>query len=178
MIEYKTVNSTNYAIRTKANVLASDITIAFAVYLNTAGEKLTKRLTQQFHKQYTSVDTNVLNVTEELINAGIQRLNRVPCSKVNIAGNGLYTLRGLYTQEDINQYMFELLQGIFTSRELKVPIEEVYSGGQSGFDEAGAIAADDLGIPVTIISTSDWKYKDENGYTIRNEDWFKARFIF
>lgn len=95
---------------------------------------------------------------------------------LNIAGNGLYTMRGKYSQEQVDNFTYELLKAVLESPRLKNKIESIRSGGQTGFDEAGAKAGMRLGIPTTVHAPKGWTFRPEDGKDYSNERAFKERF--
>ena len=168
-INFITIPSKNYADRTKANAEWSDITMALAEDFNTAGEKLTKTVAGN---KYVSanisndVSTIVNNIYNQLISKG-----KIKDIKLNIAGNGIYSLKDTQSQYDTK--LIDIIKGLQAKG---VTISEIRSGGQTGIDEAGAKAGQFLNIKTTITSTSDFKFRNKQGVDINNEQAFKARF--
>ena len=168
-INFVTSPSKNYADRTRANVEWSDITIALAEDFSTAGEKLTKTVAGN---KYVSanisndVSTIVNNIYNQLVSKG-----KTKDIKLNIAGNGIYSLKDTQSQYDAK--LIDIIKGLQAKG---VTISEIRSGGQTGIDEAGAKAGQFLNIKTTITSTSDFKFRNKQGVDISNEQAFKARF--
>lgn len=168
-INFVTSPSKNYADRTRANVEWSDITIALAEDFSTAGEKLTKTVAGN---KYVSanisndVSTIVNNIYNQLVSKG-----KTKDIKLNIAGNGIYSLKDTQSQYDVK--LIDIIKGLQAKG---VTISEIRSGGQTGIDEAGAKAGQFLNIKTTITSTSDFKFRNKQGVDISNEQAFKARF--
>jgi predicted NAD-dependent protein-ADP-ribosyltransferase YbiA (DUF1768 family) len=169
--------STGYKQRTIKNASA-DATIAIAVDFNSAGEILTKNSVLNQGKVYMPIDGNRLEVTKERVDKIVNALNSIGKDEIslNIAGNGIYTMRDKYTQEQVDKFTYDLLKAIVESSDLKVKISSIRTGGQTGFDEAGAKAGIKLGIPVTVLAPKGWKFRDINGKDISNEKLFKERF--
>lgn len=169
-INFITSPSKNYADRTRANVEWSDITIALAEDFSTAGEKLTKTVAGN---KYVSanisndVSTIVNNIYNQLVSKG-----KTKDIKLNIAGNGIYSLKDTQSQYDAK--LIDIIKGLQAKG---VTISEIRSGGQTGIDEAGAKAGQFLNIKTTITSTSDFKFRNKQGVDISNEQAFKARFV-
>jgi predicted kinase len=183
-IEFKEEQTSGYRNRTIKNASA-DATIAMAIDFNSAGEKLTKSSVLSQNKKYIPVDANKLEVTEQRVNNIVNSLNSINKQRnlfdnngisLNIAGNGLYTMKGKYTQEQIDEFTYQLLKAVVESPNLKNKIEFIRTGGQTGFDEAGAKAGIRLGIPTTILAPKGWVFRDINGRDISNEQQFKNRF--
>ena len=102
----------------------------------------------------------------------------MPSNKItlNMAGNGIYTMKGKYTQEQLDEYVYQLLSAVINSENLKNKIISIRSGGQTGIDEAGAKAGMRLGIPTTILAPKGWTFRPINGKDKSSESEFKARF--
>ena len=168
--------STGYRERTIENAEWSDITLALAVDFTTAGEKLTKKSAgkKYVNHQLAFVDVSFAKQGAEEIFKDIKR-KKLPTKniKLNIAGNGIYSLDGFMTQDEINDYTTSLLKELMN---LGVTISSIRSGGQTGADEAGIIAAQRLGIPNEVHTTKDWKFRGADGKDIKDETAFKSRF--
>lgn len=95
---------------------------------------------------------------------------------LNIAGNGIYTMKGIYTQEEIDQFTYELLKAVIKSPNLKNKIISIRTGGQTGFDEAGTKAGIRLGLPTLTLAPKNWTFRNVNGQDISDEKLFKDRF--
>lgn len=191
-INFQEDQNTGYAARTRINASA-DATIAIAVDFNSAGEKLTKNSVIEQGKKYiprnldemfSSVDPFDLNKGYELndkfifqIAEGIvMDLNSVNAKTLNIAGNGIYTMKGKYSQDLLDQAVERLLEYVIYSDNLKNKIVSIRTGGQTGIDEAGAKAGIKLGVSTTILAPKNWKFRDVTGKDISNEQQFKQRF--
>jgi len=174
-INFQEEPTSGYRNRTIKNASA-DATIAFAVDFNSAGERLTKSSVLGQNKKYIPVDAASLNISEERVNNIINALNDVNAKTLNIAGNGIYTMKNKYTQEQLDEFTFQLLSAVLSSPKLKNKIESIRSGGQTGFDEAGAKAGIRLGIPTTVLAPKGWLFRNINGKNIGNEQLFKERF--
>jgi hypothetical protein len=173
--KFEEEKTSGYRNRTIKNASA-DATIAIAVDFNSAGEKLTKSSVLNQKKKYIPIDANNLEVTPERVDKIVDELNSVNANTLNIAGNGLYTMKGKYTQKQVDDFTYELLNQVLNSPNLKTKIESIRSGGQTGFDEAGIKAGIRLGLPTIILAPKGWTFRDVNGKDISNEQQFKARF--
>ena len=131
-----------YRDRTKHNADAAGATVAVAADFTTAGERLTKNLAAD---KYTAID-----IREDPEMAGKQLaafMANKGTTTLNVAGNGIYTLiKHGWSQEQVNRHVYNLLAAAHAER----PITKIVSGGQTGVDIAGAIAARVLGIPAEI----------------------------
>ena len=81
-----------------------------------------------------------------------------------------------FNQEEVDLMTYNLLKAVLESPNLKTKIESIRTGGQTGFDEAGAKAAIKLGIPTLVLAPKGWKFRNESGQDISDEKQFKARF--
>lgn len=166
-INFQEHTETGYAIRTWDNARLSDLTIAFAIDFNTPGELLTRKAA---YGKYHAV--NLLYSIEEAVESCLKEIDRRKATRLNIAGNGIYTLYkdGLVSQEQVNEYIEIVLTAIcytdFTIR----------SGGQTGADQAGLIAGDKLGLETTCLAPKNWMFRDINGKDICSEVLFLKRF--
>lgn len=176
----------DYPSRTKINARAN-VTIAFAADFNSAGEKLTKTSVLNQKNLYIPVDlTKGLLASPDRVNTLVDRLNRLHVNtdlfnynviSINIAGNGIYSLKSICTQEELDEFIYDFLYKATNHPDLKIKIGTVRSGGQTGADEAGAKAGDRLSLPVTILAPKGYKFRDINGVDISDEVKFKARFL-
>lgn len=181
-------SSIGYRQRTIENAQSADMTIAFAVDFNTAGERLTKNATEQAGKLYQPIDISNISTNfstssstaDITVNNIVSGLNTVNAKSINIAGNGIYTFvtRGL-TQEQIDTLVYEMLNRIVNNPNLKNRIEKIITGGQTGIDEAGAKAGARLGIYTEVHAPKDWVYRTVDGIDHKGKDaeeGFKSRF--
>jgi hypothetical protein len=174
MVDFEEEQSHGYKIRTIKNASA-DATIAFAVDFSTGGEVLTKTSVIEQGNKYIPIDVHDINSILQL-EAAIHALNDCKAKTLNIAGNGLYTMKGRFTQQEVDKMTYGVLNHILCSPKLLTKIELIRSGGQSGFDEAGIKAAIKLNIPALILAPKGWLYRDVDGTDIRDEATFKNRF--
>ena len=174
-IDFQEDQNTGYAARTRINASA-DATIALATDFNSAGEKLTKSSVLAQNKMYIPIDASSIQVTAERVNRIVDMLNSVNARTLNIAGNGIYTMRGKYTQAQVDNFTYGLLKAVTESPRLNNKIESVRSGGQTGFDEAGAKAGIRLGLPTIVLAPKGWKFRNISGVDISSESSFKSRF--
>lgn len=136
-------SSHTYSPRTYENASRADLTVAFACDFTTAGEKLTHKAAGD---RFVSIDlkTDPLQAARILYKSMRDRNAR----SLNVAGNGLYTLsRNSWTQKGVNDYIYAVLAKVHEYW----PIQSVRSGGQTGADIAGIVAAYALKIPATAL---------------------------
>jgi hypothetical protein len=197
-----TESTGSYSQRTKENADWSDITLALAVDFNTYGETLTAQQAGCKDKEYlgnrdpregvedkyihSAIPSNGHPDTENIeIDAAdyyakeifkeLQKKNKIDNIKLNIAGNGIYTFakNNFATQEELNQYVYNLLSEL---QKLGVTISKIRSGGQTGIDEAGIIAAQRLGIPASVHAPKDFRFRDASGKDRYDKKAFLERF--
>lgn len=183
-ITFTESTSAAYPPRTYANAKA-DATIALATDFDSAGEKLTKKAVLEQGKKYISLgipqtkpkDLLSWHPKETAVKGIVDDLNSINAKTLNIAGNGIYTMRESgYTQPEIDEMVYRLIKAVLEHPGLKNKIESIRSGGQTGVDEAGAKAGVRLGIPTEVHTTKGWRFRPENGKDISEEMKFKARF--
>ena len=177
-----------YQKRTAENAQADDvdITLSFAVDFSTYGERATARAAGD---SIVQEDIPVLKGGKgiDLSRAAVDSVVGSICDRlplefvdgepfgVNIAGNGLYTLAGKgVTQEQCNRFLTEVLKGL---KERGLDVVSVRTGGQTGVDEAGAVAASSLGIRTTVHAPKGWTYRGADGKDVSDEASFKKRFV-
>lgn len=166
--------NTGYRGRTIKNASA-DATIAFAVDFNTAGEKLTRNSVLSQKKLYIPIDANNLEITSRRVERIISLFNNHSVKTLNIAGNGIYTVKGKITQQQADDFVYNLLKQVIPLLDNK--IELIRSGGQTCFDEAGIKAGNKLGIDTLVLAPKGWKFRNISGVDISNEKEFKSRFL-
>lgn len=166
-----------YRGRTIENASA-DATIAFAINFNTVGEKLTRKSVLAQGKKYIPIDVSTgLEFTLETVEVVVEELNSIKAKTLNIAGNGIYNLQGRFTQPQIDTFVYTFLKSVLTNSQLINPVVKIQTGGQTGFDEAGAKAGIKLGIPTTIIAPKGYGFRNIKGVDIFDEKLFKERFL-
>lgn len=156
MINIREHREFGYAARTKHNA-EQGVTLAVAVDFTTGGERLTTKCAKGkiVHFDARNFTSEIAAKTDKLI----ALLKENNCRTVNVAGNGIYTYkRKGFTQEGVNSVVYMILKRVHE----KYPLEHIVSGGQSGADLAGLIAAAHIGIDCT----GTWP----RGYVMRFED--------
>lgn len=162
-----------YSDRTKKNAKWADLTIAFGVNFNTAGERLTATVAGDNYYAIKLGEYSKEAVAKTLIEIA-KRFKSKKGLKINIAGNGLYTLDKYgFTQNNANESVKIVLD---TLQRIGLDISEIRSGGQTGFDEAGVKAADTLGIKWSILAPKGYWFRDANDKDISGREAFMARF--
>ncbi len=127
-----------YAPRTRLNARSADLTVAFALDFSTPGERLTHKAAGE---RYRAIDLALPAVDAARLLYAAARKHQA--KTVNVAGNGIYTLaQHGWTQERANAHLVDVLGLVHQHW----GIERVISGGQTGIDIAGIVAACHLGI--------------------------------
>lgn len=163
MINIREHSSSSYAPRTWHNA-AQGVTLAIAVDFSTAGEKLTTRASEKngiVHLDAKDFATSWFPAARELYT----RLKEKDLHVINVAGNGIYTYQKHgFTQEGVNNMVRLVLEKV--SEYWK--IEHVVSGGQTGADLAGLIAAAHLDIDCTGMWPKGYKMRFEDGIDVNH----------
>jgi hypothetical protein len=156
-IEIIAHKSSGYGPRTYANAHEGDLTIAVAANYKTVGERLThKAAGDKFLALPLAMDA--LEAARLMYRTLRDRDLKNPV--INVAGNGMQTMnRNGFTQEFVNIRLLEILSPVHKHW----PIAKVISGGQTGADMAGGIAAHALGIPVKLHFPAGFKQRYADG---------------
>ncbi len=135
IVEHK---SASYGPRTYHNASVAGITIALAVDYTTAGERLTHKAAGDKYVKLP-LSTDYLQLARVLYGNMRQKEAR----SINVAGNGIYTLlKHGWSQEQVNRVVYDILAQVHKFWR----IDKIVSGGQTGVDLAGGVAAYKLGI--------------------------------
>lgn len=171
MITFQEHEQTGYAMRTRENARLSDLTIAFAIDFTTPGEILTRKAA---YGKYLAIDFNLLLTDINAVASTIlKEMERRKVRVLNVAGNGLYSLKHLCDQEFIN----DRLMLVFTIIILNYGnYFDIRSGGQTGLDEAALVTGDFLNMPTTCLAPKHWMFRNINGKDICNQSLFLKRF--
>ncbi|MCF0168476.1 MAG: hypothetical protein HUJ93_07560, partial [Bacteroidales bacterium] len=140
-----------------------------------AGEKLVKipipqdlgMLSQDEYEEFISV-------ASRRILSNITTLSSDTPLRINIAGNRLaiFHSHGI-RQGTLDKLVYEVIKAVVAGKCDRFIIR---SGGQSGADEAGIKAAMRLGLSCSVLAPKGWKFSEETGKEIENEELFKSRF--
>lgn len=183
-IEFIEDQNEGYAPRTRINASA-DITLAFALDFTTAGEKLTKRCVMEQGKMYIPISKIYYEgwaaIGDVAFESAIRCKNGITTPKdvvLNIAGNGIYTLKSRLQQYQVDRYVFKFVTQFVSFLQVsELNVVTIRSGGQTGFDEAGLKAAQKLNIPAICLAPKGWKFRNIAHRDISDEQEFKERFI-
>lgn len=153
-----TTTAATYPDRTRKNAQQTDATWAAAVDFNSRGEQFTAKVAGK-----KLVQTPLSGDVKEIANTIIAHLKASKAKSLNIAGNGLHTLKKRFpnfNDEQLQAKVDKRVLDILTIVHAAHPISEIRTGGQTGVDEAGAKAGRALGIPTKVLMPA--------GYRIRN----------
>lgn len=158
MLEIVEFHSSTYRPRTKHNADAADITIALAEDYTTAGERLTRNVAGDTRYLPLPIRRKSIESARDLYRQLRERGLHNPI--INVAGNGIYTLKYYdWTQSKVNRYLYRVLVRVHEHW----PIKKVVSGGQTGVDIAGIVAATALGIDATATLPKGYVQRDIDG---------------
>lgn len=158
MINIREHTSSSYGPRTWHNA-AQGVTLAVAVDFSTAGEKLTTKAAQKngiVHLDARLFKGCWIQAARELY----KKLKDSNCRVVNIAGNGIYTYsKWGFDQQDVNSMVEVVLKQVHQYLKL----DHIVSGGQTGADLAGLVAAAKLDIDCTGMWPKGYKMRFKDG---------------
>lgn len=163
LIEHR---SAHYAPRTFFNASRADLTIAIAVNYHTGGERLTHKAAGE---RYLALPIEL--TTLESARLLYRELKTRNVKTLNIAGNGIYTLtKSGFTQDYVNRYLFDVLSHV----KPHWAIDLIVTGGQTGIDTAGVVAACALGYAVEVCYPKGFRLRFEDGIDKQHsERWVK-----
>jgi len=165
-----------YTARTEINAREADVTFAIATNFESAGEKLTKAMAVKHKKVYIPVSPfgDVVEKADKIVEKINQIFEGRHYVTFNIAGNGLSTMKGALTQEQCDDFTFNLLFSIVNHPKLKTKVKSIRSGGQTGFDEAGIKAGIKLKLDTTAYYPRGYRIRDmQSDRTQTREEVFK-----
>ena len=158
--------SGGYKARTVHNCKTSKFTIAVATDYTTAGERLTKTAAGNRYSSLAYEDGNNKKKLDKLISilsAPVATLYGSQELTIHFAGNGIYTLAKTgITQKMADRRAYTILKYLHSVAH----ISKLYSGGQSGMDEAGVKAALRLGINVEVNMPENNRVRFEDGIDV------------
>lgn len=152
--------SSSYGPRTWENASRGDVTVAFAVDFQTAGEKLTHKASGE---KYIGLPISTALMTSEHAIQCARKLFAFArsrnCRCLNVAGNGIYTLaKSGISQADVNLFVASVLGKVHEHHALS----KVISGGQTGVDVAGAVAGVVIGVHTQVLLPRGFIQRDES----------------
>jgi len=157
MLDVNEHSSPKYPPRTWANAARADLTAAFALDFSTGGEVLTRKAAGS---KYIAVKLTAAPLVAAMYLIDCRDTHN-PRATLNIAGNGMHTLgRHLWTQDRVNRWVYQTLKQVHEHE----PIAHIFTGGQTGVDIAGAVAAVKLEIPCTVNLPRGLIQRDSHGF--------------
>lgn len=145
MIVVNQHTSAKYSPRTRMNAEVADVTVTFACDPTTRGEVLTHNSAGKQHIGFLLTEHS----SAQLIAGGL--LNFMVfhnCTCLNIAGNGIFTLnKHGWNQPRVNSFVADVLNRVTQQYDREFV---VVTGGQTGVDLAGAVAAVYCGLDTTV----------------------------
>ena len=144
---------------------------------NARGEKYTTvtKVTNPKKGKYIGINLNIISpakaIATEIYNQIIERNLPIHNIKLNIAGNGIYTLKS--KQASYDKLLTEVLKAL---QDKGITISEVRSGGQTGIDEAGIKAAISLGLKASILAPKGYRFRGKDNKDVSNKELFVKRF--
>lgn len=172
-----TMSEGGYAQRTRENAVRADLTVAFAADFTTAGERLTEKAAKgkiiQIPMEKGACDPKAM--ASDILSCMTEKERSAPL-EINIAGNGMDTFaaRG-FSREQVTSIIVSVIRELAETG--GIDIRCIRSGGQSGADEAGIMAAKALGIPAEVHAPKGWLMRTEDGKDVFSEYAFKERFV-
>lgn len=159
-------SSQKYSPRTYQNAKSAHVTIAIAADLKTAGELCTKKAAgDNYFSHKLTKASDPLAVARELWKFCKKPEYKGLDITFNIAGNGIYTfVKYGFNQGELNSFLIQML-GVFHEHR---SIHKIYSGGQTGMDMAGAVAAKYLDIPACITLPKGFVQRHEDGRDVEH----------
>lgn len=146
----------SYVPRTGENARQATVTVAFAVDFTTAGERLTKR---EAGHRYIGIE---FGSPPEVAAKALAHylLTKEGPRTLNVAGNGIYTFaqKGI-GQAAVNQWVYEVLRRVHE----QVGLTSIRSGGQTGVDHAGLVAAVALQVDALGLYPKSFRRRDAEG---------------
>lgn len=182
-----TESAGGYQVRTSENANAPDVdfTLSFAVDFTTYGERSTaKAAGDSLIKIPLPLNRNGagLDCSPAAIKAAVDTIcDMLPDEYLqgeefglNIAGNGIYSLAASgVSQKQCDEFVTKTLAGLVRRG---AAISSIRTGGQTGIDEAGAVAGCALGVQTTVHAPKEWQFRGVDGQDVKGEKAFKQRF--
>lgn len=147
--------SPNYRARTELNANSADLTIACAEDYESSGEILTHKLAvARGEERYLKLPLSMKPI--EAARLLWKRCKALNVRTLNIAGNGIYTLKEFgWTDDSVNEWMYQVIKQVSEHHQFDL----IISGGQTGADFAGGVAAEALGIDAVMTFPKGFKQR-------------------
>ena len=177
-IKVTVARKSGYGEATKQAIKSGDGSLAFAIDFDTSAESLVKRESVNYFGVKLDSKSKApakLVPTPQGINNIVSNINKFTPGKLFVSGNDISILeKAGYKQEDVDQYMANILKAVSTSQDLVTPITQIITTGQSGVAEAFVKAAAKVNILTTIIAPRGYSFRTlskntETGYKDEND---------
>lgn len=167
-IFFSTSGNKGFSAYTKDNAKDTDITVNFSPNKRSGGYKKTEDAAGD---RFFDVNDST---TADDFEGKLKSLNLTKESplKVNIAGNGLNEAKDM-DQKAFDNDVYKFLKKI---KDAGFNIVYIRTGGETGADEAGAMAGRKLGIVTEVHGPADWIFRPQDGRDIKDETAYKERF--
>ena len=165
------------------NINDSDATL-FLALPETESNKLGEHVKEKAEENFISskLDFNA-EIKDKVVSKIVDQLNKFEVTTLNLFGSNLFEVSNTgFTQDEVDEYIYELAEKILKNPDLQIPIEKVILSGQSGVEEAFAKAASELGLDVEVRAFKDYAFilpskTSKLGYTyVKNQKRFYDRF--
>lgn len=146
----------SYPPRTRLNAQMADLTCAIAADLSTAGERLTAQMAADRY-----LPLPLFLEPEEAAERLSKMMRDRRARSLNVAGNGMHTLHQKgWSQDRLDDWVLSAIRQAHAA----FPIAWIHSGGQTGADSSGAVAALALGIPGRSLFPKGYRQRSEKGF--------------
>lgn len=154
--EIKVTAKGTYGSRTDRNAAAAPVTMVYALDYESPGERRTKKAVDESGGKYVRKESSMS--LDQFASAIVKQLKATNATSLNVAGNAIKTwVKAGMSQKDVNKDLFDVLK-IVKDRYPK--LETIVTGGQTGADIAGAVAAHALGLNVDLFMPEGLRQQD------------------
>jgi hypothetical protein len=152
----------SYASRTERNAAAAPVTLSYAADHETAGERKTAASVK---KAGGTLVKDEGQSNEEIAKRLISSLQATGATSLNVSGNAISDWKKAgVSQEQVNRNVYDILKIVKENYPL---LDTVVSGGQTGTDIAGSVAAAALGLNADVHMPNDYLQRAENGRDVK-----------
>ena len=153
----------SYPRRTERNAAAAPVTLSYAADHATPGERKTASAVKAAGGVLVS-DEGQSN--EQVAARLVESLKATSATSLNVSGNAMpaWKKAGI-SQDTVNQNVYDILKIVKTQYP---QLSTIVSGGQTGTDIAGSVAAAALGLNADVHMPDGYRQRDENDKDVRN----------
>jgi hypothetical protein len=148
-----TTESKLYRVRTEINASEADATIYF--HDPRHGDSSGAQLTAKHSERFIPIALPAGSV-DDAVGKIYAAIASIPLPVVNIAGNAIYRFPVDRSQESINEQIVDIIDLLHKKKKIGI----VRSGGQTGADWGGLVAAAVLNIPCTSVFPADFRMRN------------------